>query len=932
MGATAATPVAPGSGGAACRAAIALAADNPDGALDALRGLKITGEESMPDILASAEALFLNERYAEAGAIFADYSVRNAGNPWAATARLRQAQCLMAQDDWNAALGLLATLSPEAVSYVDAASLAFTRGVCLLATGSRAEAAQQFALAAESSVLRNEALYYQGYIAFINGDYAAARSFLGQSTEVKADFLRTELDFLDGSYSKALVGAQRLLRGSHSASRTTELERIAGESLAALGRESEGADFLRRYMAATAEPLPSAQFALGRMEYGRGAYADAVALLEPASQAPGALGQGAALYLGQALYRQGRHDAAILAFDRAMKATDGTNEQRRAAYFNYAATRFAGGAVPFGDSATEFENFLAEYPEGEYADRVRAYLAEGYISDGHYSRALARLDGMSHRDSRAESTRAKALYLLADSALNAGNTDVAARYLDRAAASRPDEAVGREITLARGRLAYNCGNYGESARFLREYLRGGNAVENAPYAAYLLGYSLFNDRRYADADRAFGQAAGSGAFNGAPMADILNRRGDLAFYTNDFAGARAWYRRAYEAAPVAGDYAVFNEARMLGYERDYDAKLARLADFKRLFPASPLMPDAMLETTQALISLGRNADAVEVYRTLIADYPLTRQGRNGYLQLAMTLLDMNRRDDAMEEYRQVIRLYPTSEEAARAAELLRRMYADDNCGDEYLAFMNSIEGAPAIDSAQAAELTYNAARHTFTTEGDTTAMSRFVAAFPDSPYSETALESLAQANYTAGRIPESLARWRQLLQRVSTPEGAVRARLGEMRSCRDIGDLAGAGAAAEAVLAGTGATADAVAEASFTLGNALADSGNVTRAMEVWSAVADRTDDLYGMRCGYAAAEQVFDSGDNDEALRRVQALTASRSPHRYWVARAFILQARVYKAMGRDFEAKEYLRALRDNYPGDEPDIRHMIEQLLEE
>ncbi len=932
LSATAVTPVAPGSAGAARRACIALAADNAAGAIDALRGLVTANETTMPEALMRAEALFRIQRYAEAAEALGDYAERNAGTAWAAEARLRVAQCLMAQQEWDKALTVLSGIGTDDLGYVSAASAAFTRGVCLIESGHPAEAAPHFALAAENAALRDEALYYQGYIAFVGGDNAAARRFLSQSTDIKADFLRTELDFLDGSYSKALAGARRLLRLSHSAARTAELERIAGESLSALGRDEEGADYLRRYMAATPEPLPSALFALGRTEYGRGAYSEAVALLEPASQADGALGQGAALYLGQALYRQGRPDAAILAFDRAMKTTDGTDEQRRAAYFNYAAARFAGGTVPFGSSAAEFENFLAEYPEGEYADRVRAYLAEGYISDGQYSRALARLDGMSHRDSRAEATRAKALYLLADSALKAGDTDGASRCLERVAAARADEAVAREIVLAHGRLAYSAGDYGTAARFLREYLRGGDNAPNTPFAAYLLGYSLFNDRRYADADRAFGQAAGSGAFTGAAMADILNRRGDIAFYGNDYAGARAYYRRAYDAAPAAGDYAVFNEARMLGFERDYNAKLARLADFKRLFAASPLMPDAMLETTQALISLGRNADAVEVYRSLIADYPLTRQGRNGYLQLAMTLLDMNRRDDAMEEYRQVIRLYPTSEEAARAAELLRRMYAADNRGDEYLAFMGSVEGAPAVDSAQAAELTYNAARHTLSTEGDTTAMSRFVATYPDSPYGEAALESLALANYAAGRIPESLARWRQLLERVSTPEVAVRARLGEMRSCRDIGDLAGAGGAAEAVLAATGVAADAVAEASFTLGNALADSGNETRALEVWSAVADRTDNLYGMRCGFAAAETVFGNGDNDEALRRVTALTSSRSPHRYWVARAFILQAQIYKAMGRDYEAKEYLRALRDNYPGDEPDIRHMIDQLLAE
>lgn len=931
----AASPVAAGTPGDVARAAAALAADNAQGALDAIRCIDAgtVGEVPLPAQWLEAEALFRSGRYADAARAYASAADNDPGSAYAATAMLKTGQCLMAQGDYDGALAEMAPLTDAMVSYTDAPVLAFTRGVCLLAMNRNAEADAQFAAAAADSRLGAEANYYRAYIAFAGGDYAGARRMVANNSAAGADFLKTELDFVEGSYSKALAGARRLLRGTLSADRATELERIAGESLCALGRADEAAPYLRRYMSAAPKPAPSAAFALGRIEYSAGNYSEAVRLFETASQAPGAIGQGAALYLGQALYHQGRPDAAILAFDRAMKATDGTDEQRRAAYFNYAAARFAGGEVPFGSSAAEFENFLAEYPDGDYADRVRSYLAEGYIADGQYSRALARLDGMAHRDSRANGTLAKVLALLADSALTAGDAEGAASYLDRASRSGNAGAdVARELVLTRGRLDYQRGDYVSAARSLRQYLRDGDNAPNTPFAAYLLGYTLFNDRRYSGADAAFNRAMTSGAFTGAQLADILDRRGDIAFYGGDYAGARSYYRRAYEAAPATGDYAVFNEARMLGYERSYEAKLARLDDFKRTFGASPLMPDALLETTQALISLGRNDEAVGVYRTLIADYPLTRQGRNGYLQLAMTLLDMNRRDDAMEEYHQVISRYPTSEEAARATELLRRMYADDNRGDEFVAFMAGVEGAPALDSTQAAELTYNAARHDLTANADTTAMSRFMATYPDSPYAEDALEALAEANYNAGRIPQSLARWRQLLARASTPGRSVRARLGEMRSCRDIGDLAGAGTAAEAVLAAADAPADAVAEASFTLGNALADSGDNARALQVWSAVADRTDNLYGMRSGYAAAEAVFDSGDNGEALRRAQALTASRSPHQYWVARAFILQARIYKAMGRDYEAREYLRALRDNYPGNEPDIRDMIEQLLDE
>ena len=64
--------------------------------------------------------------------------------------------------------------------------------------------------------------------------------------------------------------------------------------------------------------------------------------------------------------------------------------------------------------------------------------------------------------------------------------------------------------------------------------------------------------------------------------------------------------------------------------------------------------------------------------------------------------------------------------------------------------------------------------------------------------------------------------------------------------------------------------------------------------------------------------------------MKAAQALTSSGTPHRYWLARGFVLMSDIYAEKGKKFEAKEYLEALRDNYPGNEADIHDMIETRL--
>lgn len=925
----------PAGPGDMLRAEAFYASGDADAALDQLR--RLGADKTMESEWLDASVLYAAGRYAEARNAFANFAARYPGSVLRTLCAKNMADCLFAAGDYSEAMKAYGAIDPAGLSGPMASELYYREGFCALAMGDKTRARSLFAKATAGGDYGSAARFHMAAIDYSNGDYASARALLRQVDTTKApgdmaDYYLASIDLAEGNYAQAASTARALARRrSLEPAAAAQMHRVAGEGLYRSGDHAEGLKELRLYIDAVTDPAPEACYLAGLGEYENGNYAAAVELLGKATAADDAsLVQSAYLYTGQALHHRGDDAAAILAFDKAVKSGGSDAGVREAAYYNYAVAKSTGAQVPFASSADIFEDFLRLYPTGVYSDRVRTYLADGYMADKDYARALERLEGIANPGKRTIAAKQRLLYLLGADEISANKLAAARMHLDAAKAyADADVATAAEIVLLRAQLDALEGDNASAATGFRRYLTSKTAQPNASVARYGLGYALMAQSDYDGARKAFSEIEGERAFSAQQRADVLNRLGDISFAKTDFKDAAAYYRRAYNTAPASGDYAAFHGARMLGFVRDYEGKLRAIDAFTGEFPQSVLIPDAMLERTQALISLGRNAEAVDTYRRLTETYAGTPQGRRGYLEMAMTLLDMNRKDEAAAAYRDVISMYPTSEEAVQAAGLLKNIYAAEGHGDRYLAFMESVENAPEVSADDTERLTFESAMATHKRSGDSAPLKAYLDRFPDAPHAPQALLIIAQEEYDADRIPESLELFKTLETKAPNSAIATDARLGVMRAARDLGDYALAGSTAEAIINSSAAPA-ALAEAVYTRGVALDADGRTAEAIELWQSQAGDTKNIFGAKSAYHAAEALFESGETDKALDAVQAFTTSGSPHSYWVARGFILQSDIYRKKGKDFEAREYLEALRDNYPGTETDIFSMIESRL--
>ena len=119
-------------------------------------------------------------------------------------------------------------------------------------------------------------------------------------------------------------------------------------------------------------------------------------------------------------------------------------------------------------------------------------------------------------------------------------------------------------------------------------------------------------------------------------------------------------------------------------------------------------------------------------------------------------------------------------------------------------------------------------------------------------------------------------------------------------------------------------------EVLFKKATSLGNRGKATEAIEIWTAQSEDVEDLYGAMSAIELGQHYYDNNQLIEARRVVETFVNSSSPYQYWVARGFILLSDINRKEGRTFEANEYLRTLRENYPNSDADIFKMIDERL--
>ncbi len=877
------------------------------------------------------------------------------------------ANCYMDRGNWNEAYRWYDSVGENSLDPATDAARRLQMGIALMHMGSR-DKAEHILRSLDGTSQESNALFYRGYIAYADRDYTRARTLLERVTSTAmpaamAQYYLCQIYYLDGDNNRALTHARRLMENNDVPQEyRAEASRIAGEALYSNGLADQAVPYLKRYIREwDGTPLPSAMYILGIIQYQDADYRGAIETLKTPSEQNDAMGQSALLTIGQSYMRLGDMSSAIIALNKAVEL-DSERAVTEEAYYNYCVARSDGGRVPFSSSVAVFEDFTRRFPQSKYTSRVSEYLAYGYMSDDNYDAALRNIDRITNPSPRIIAARQQVLYTLGARDVAAGRYDDAITYLVKARSiSGQDQPTVTECELLLGDCYYKKEDYGRAATCYSNYLSRATAGNpNKTLARYNLGYALYARKQYGQARTQFEEVIRTPGISAPMEADATSRIADTYYADRDLDNALKQYERAARINPTAADYPLYQYATIWGWKGNTAAQINGLQDMIDRFPRSPLVPQALLDIAETYTADRRTDDAIATYMKIEREYGTTARGRQAMLLMGTLQSSEGLSGDAYDTYSRLIRRHSPSREATMAAQRLQTLAAEQGRLDDYISFMSSVPNAPAVDPDEIDRATFAAARTPAQWEkylsryphgehapqamlllarsaasgnDHDRALSyatRLVTEYPDGEYISEGLSIKADAEMDLGLIPDALEDYRALEMRASDPETLNHSRLGHIRAARDLGLHDEVIELADLLLTSSSLGSGQQNDVSFMKAVALSATGHGGDAAVIWRSLSTNPTDLTGAKSLYYLAQYEYDSGNNTEAWKCVNTLIDSNTPHSYWLARGYILTSDLYRAQGDTFEADEYLRSLRDNYPGQEPDILNMIETRL--
>lgn len=882
-----------------------------------------------------------------------------------------------AEGEYEKAIFWLKQTNIDNLSLKEQDDQAYRMAYSSMKTNDKNEAIRLFGLLKNNSAhYYSAATYYTAYLDYTDGRYpsaVSAFSSLKNHAEYRKSSLYylTQINYIQGNNAQAIGEGEALLSNFQHDANNAEIHRILGNAYYKEGNREKAIEHLSRYSAITEKPSRDDLYTLGLAYFETQSYPSALLYLGQTTTEEDAMTQNAYLYLGYAALKSGDKKSAIMSFGLASR-TSYDLKVKEAATYNYAMLQHESSVSAFGESVTLLENFLNEFPNSMYADKVNDCLVDVYLTTKNYDSALSSINKIKQPNIKILEARQKIYFHLGTVEYTNNLFETAVSWFTKCIQDGSYAMLEKaNAQYWRGDSYFRLGNYPMAINDYKEFLTPGRPGDArlTVLANYNLGYCYFDQEQYEQAAVWFDHyIALEKNRQEATLADAYNRRGDCFFARRQLAKAEEDYQQAARLQPESGDYALFQSGYVLGLKHDYKGKIIQMDKLISKYTESNYLPDAYYEKGRAYVMLNDNNEAITTYKELLEQFPRSSLARKAGTQIGLLYFNQNNLPLAVTAYKKVVKDYPGSDEARVALQDLKSVYMEMNDIDAYAQYVNSLGGGATLEVSAQDSLTYLAAENLFMKGNENQAQISLrsyltnypqgafslkaqyylgvifynqkayedakkelvaVSAVGNTEFSEDALLRLGYIDFTQKEYQAALTSYERLSLVAEKKENKETAYLGIMRSGLALNKYAEVVQAADNLLKGTNVSPEYATEAKYSRAKSHLALQEGNKAVADLKDLGKDTRTVFGAEAKYLLGQYYFDTKQNERAEAEMNDFIKSGTPHSYWLARGFVLLSDVYASKGEDFQARQYLESLKHNYQG-EDDINEMIEIRL--
>lgn len=814
--------------------------------------------------------------------------------------------------------------------------------------------------------------YYAGYIAYRNGDYAAAKEDLkiAEKNEAYAQivpYMITEILYKENDVFEVIRYGEASLARTPKVQQADEIALLVGDAYYQRGDYKTADKYFDQYAQGKKTLDPVVQYKIGYTDYKNNNYKDAIANFKAVALKKDALGQNAAYYLGLSYLREDNKQFAMTAFDQARK-NDHDKDVTEAATLKYAQVNYDMGN--FREVINSLSTFANDYPNSDQLTVADDLLSEAYFSSNNYPEAIRHIESMPKKSYKILQTYQRVTYLHGVNLFNEAKFPAAVAMLDKSLQYPYDKEVTAASHFVKGE-AYSVGQrYQDAINSYAAVFRNTSAGQTDYYlkSRYGIGYAYYNTKQYDKALPHFKAYVDGTNTSNPNHYDAMLRLADLYYVNKNYSQAQELYSKVISSNSPDKDYAYFQRGVIAGITGNKAQAEQSLKSVMNEFPSSRYADDAQYQAAILDFEAGNYQPAIAGFTNLINSNTNSRLLPNALHKRGQAYANQGRHNDAILDYKRVLDEYPSSKVASGALYSLQESLAAQNRSEEFDAYLAKYK-ANNPDSNALESIEFEAAKTLYFNEKYEQAAAKleaYLTAYPKSPFVFDARYFLADSYLRKGEKQRGLQRMKEVvaenkseyvnraIQRVADLEFEAQnyneaikyysrlrdvaanrkeqqnALTGLMMSYYLTNDYAGSKRIASELISQGNAALNAYNTALLYRGKSTYAQGELAQALKELQEAANAANDVHGAEAQYLVAEILYKQKKYKESLDVAFAFSNKFSAHDFWLGKTFLLIADNYVAQNELFQAKATLNSIVEGSPV--PEIVEQAKQKLEQ